>query len=226
QMREVDRLMVEEYSVSLVQMMENAGRNLAELSRRMLRGLTGRRICVIAGAGNNGGGALAAARHAANRGADVNVVLATDASGLSAMPAQQLDALRATGIALLPSGAALPAANLYVDGIVGYSLRGALRGRARDLAASLNAARAPILSLDVPTGLDVDSGEADPAAVRAAATMTLALPKPGLLIPSARPFVGQLYVADISVPAALYARLGLAIPALFSTDTLLRLEVR
>ena len=83
-----------------------------------------------------------------------------------------------------------------------------------------------MLSLDVPTGLDVDTGDADDGAVRASATMSLALPKPGLIAPAARPFVGELYLADISVPPALYAQLGLAVPALFSADTLLRLQLR
>ncbi|MGQ9850748.1 MAG: NAD(P)H-hydrate epimerase, partial [Aggregatilineaceae bacterium] len=72
QMAEVDRLMIEEYGILLIQMMENAGRNLAEQARRMLGGdLTDRRIVVLCGAGNNGGGGMVAARHLHNRGARV-----------------------------------------------------------------------------------------------------------------------------------------------------------
>ncbi len=226
EMREVDRLMIEDYGITLPQMMENAGRNLAELAGRMLGGLSGRRICFVAGSGNNGGGALAAARHASNRGARVDVVLSAGPPQLGAMPARQLASLKAMGVIPQAAGVGLPEADLYVDGIVGYSLRGALRGRPRDLAAALNAGSGPVLSLDVPTGLDVDTGDADDGAVRASATMSLALPKPGLIAPAARPFVGELYLADISVPPALYARLRLAVPALFSADTLLRLQLR
>ncbi len=223
QMREVDRLMIDEYGVSLVQMMENAGRNLAELAGRMLGGLSGRRICFVAGGGNNGGGALAAARHASNRGARVDVVLSAEPSRLGAMPAHQLASLAAMAVIPQAAGVGLPEADLYVDGIVGYSLRGALRGRARDLAGALNAAPQPALSLDVPTGLDVDTSEADAETVRASATLALALPKQGLLVPAARPFVGELYMADISVPSALYDRLGVSVGPMFSDDTLLHL---
>jgi len=226
QMREVDRLMIEEYGISLPQMMENAGRNLAELAGRVLGGLSGRRLCFVAGSGNNGGGALAGARHASNRGAIVDIVLSAEPSQLGAMPVRQLASLKAMGVIPQPLAAGLPKADLYVDGIVGYSLHGALRGRARDLAASLNAVPRATLSLDVPTGLDVDTGAAAGSAVHAFATMTLALPKPGLIGAAARTFVGDLYLADISVPPELYARLGLAVPALFSTDTLLWLQLR
>jgi NAD(P)H-hydrate epimerase len=88
QMIEVDRLMIEEYGILLIQMMENAGRNLAEQARRMVGGeLTGRRIVVLCGRGNNGGGGMVAARHLNNRGAMVEVVLAGDPAGLKEVPA-------------------------------------------------------------------------------------------------------------------------------------------
>lgn len=224
QMREVDRLMIEEYGISLLQMMENAGRNLAELAGRLLGGLSGRRICFVAGSGNNGGGALAGARHASNRGAIVDVVLASDSSRLGVVPALQLASLEAMGIAPRNAGEKLPQADMYVDGIIGYSLRGNVTGDARELVTSLNAHPGVVLSLDVPTGLDVDTGVTAGDVVRAFATMTLALPKPGLLTPAAAPFVGELYLADISVPPGLYARLGLDVPALFSADALLHLQ--
>ena len=124
------------------------------------------------------------------------------------------------------AGSGLPEADLYIDGIGGYNLHGALRGRVHDLAVALNAGSGPVLSLDVPTGLEVDTGVAAEGAVRASATMSQVLPKPGLIAPAARPFVGELYLADISALPALNARLGLAVPALFSPDTLLRLQLR
>lgn len=224
QMREVDRLMIGEYGITLLQMMENAGRNLAELARRILGGLSGRSLCFVAGAGNNGGGALAAARHASNRGAKVSIVLSDEPSRPDTIPGRQLASLKAMGVTPQSAGDALPDADLYVDGMVGYGLHGALRARVIELAAALNAATGPVLSLDVPTGLDVDGGEPEPGTVRAYATMSLALPKPGLLTSSARRFVGELYLADISVPAILYARLGLAVGPIFSNDTLVRLS--
>ena len=82
----------------------------------------------------------------------------------------------------------------------------------------------PILSLDTPSGLDTTSGTPGSPCIRATATLTLALPKTGLLTPEARAFVGDLYLADISVPPELYRRLGLDIGPLFADDTLIRVS--
>ena len=91
QMVEVDRLMIEEYGIELIQMMENAGRNLAELSRRTLGGdISGRRIALLCGAGNNGGGGMVAARHLHNWGAEVFVQFVGDPVRIKDIPAQQL----------------------------------------------------------------------------------------------------------------------------------------
>jgi len=100
QMAEVDRLMIDEYGILLIQMMENAGRNLAELARRMLDGkLAGRKIVALCGAGNNGGGGMVAARHLHNRGADVSVKFVGDAARLKEIPAHQWRILQALGLA-------------------------------------------------------------------------------------------------------------------------------
>ena len=210
QMREVDWLMVEEYRVSLPQMMENAGQNLAHLARsRFLDGdPRGRRVVVLAGSGGNGGGGLACARHLHNWGADVEVRLASQASRLADVPRQQLAILEPMGVPVATAGdeVELPDADLLVDAIVGYSLAGAPTGGAASLVRAANAHPAPVLALDVPTGVDSTIGAVHESAVRAVATMTLALPKTGLLGDEARPYVGELYLADIGVPPALYAR--------------------
>lgn len=99
QMIEVDRLMIAEYGIRLVQMMENAGRNLAELSRRLLDGeLSGKRIAVLCGGGNNGGGGMAAARHLHNRGAEVELVVAAPPDRIKDEPARQVRTLAKMGI--------------------------------------------------------------------------------------------------------------------------------
>ena len=99
QMVEVDRLMIEEYQISLVQMMENAGRNLAELARQMLGGTVAEKhIAVLSGAGNNGGGGLAAARHLHNWGAKIGLELAYDPARLKDVPARQWRILGTMGI--------------------------------------------------------------------------------------------------------------------------------
>lgn len=93
QMREVDRLMVEEVRIELLQMMENAGRALAEQARRHLDGLRGKRVLVLAGSGGNGGGGMAAARRLSIVGADVRVLLAREPELLQGVPRRQLDVL-------------------------------------------------------------------------------------------------------------------------------------
>ena len=114
---------------------------------------------------------------------------------------------------------------LAIDGIIGYSLRGRPRGEAGKLIRWANAVAAPVLSLDVPSGLDAATGQPFDPTVQAEATLTLALPKQGLRSEAGRPLVGELYLADIGVPPRLYARppLALQVPDLFATHDLVRL---
>jgi len=100
----------------------------------------------------------------------------------------------------------------------GYSLGGPPQGRGADLNAAADESRVPILALDVPSGLSAETGEAFAPTIRANQTLTLALPKIGLLHPAARPYVGELFVVDISVPATLYQRVGVAVGRLFAAS--------
>ncbi|MEX2159707.1 MAG: NAD(P)H-hydrate epimerase [Dehalococcoidia bacterium] len=224
QMREVDRVMIHELGISLVQMMENAGLQLADLVRRLLAStLTGRRVAVLAGRGNNGGGGLAAARRLDAWGARVSVVIADAPERFQDVPAMQLDILRRMNVPVSQFDGTLPAHDVLVDALIGYGLEEAPRGATRDLIAAANESAAPTISLDAPSGVDVDTGEAPGEAIRAQATLTLALPKIGLLESGARPLVGELYVADIGVPPSVYAGLGLDPPPLFADGQLVRL---
>jgi NAD(P)H-hydrate epimerase len=228
QMREVDRLMVEEYRIELIQMMENAGRNLAWLAKHMLDDdIADRPIVVLAGRGNNGGGGLAAARHLLNWGAWVQVLLAHPRTGYSGTAAHQLAVLEAMEVPLAwaEEGWELPPTDLVIDAIVGYGLRGEPQGVVADLIRLANSSVAPILSLDVPSGLASDDGYLYAPHVRAAATMTLALPKAGLVAPAAMEAIGQLYLADIGVPPLLYEHLGLDVPPLFAAGTVVKVNV-
>jgi len=214
QMREVDRIMVEDLGIELVQMMENAGRNLAQLALRRFNPAS---VIVLAGPGGNGGGGLVAARHLASRGAVVHVALSRPAEEFAGVPAHQLAILQRMRIPLMEG--ATTDADLILDALIGYSLRGNPRGDTRDLIDWTNGSGSPVLSLDTPSGLDVTTGEAADPCVAATATMTLALPKVGLL---GAPQVGELWLADISVPAAVYRAFGMEVGNLFSEDTLVR----
>lgn len=233
QMAEVDRLMIEQYHIGLLQMMENAGRSLAEQARRTLGGgLRGRRIVVLCGAGNNGGGGMVAARHLHNRGAQVQARLAVDPDHLKQVPRQQwriLEKLRLTGAepgdrggaeATISNSPGLRPADLLIDALIGYGLRGDPRGAIADWIQRANRSERPILALDAPSGLDTTSGQPGSPCIRAAATLTLALPKTGLMEANARPYVGELFVADIGVPPELYAEIGIPAEAWFEEDSI------
>ena len=214
QMRAVDHVMVEDLHIELVQMMENAGRSLAELA--IIR-FSPRSLTILAGPGGNGGGGLVAARHLANRGCQVQVVL-TEPGHLTPVPAHQADILARMGVTI----ASRPAtADLIIDAMIGYSLRGDPAGAAAQLITWANDQAAPVLALDTPSGLDLTTGTAANPAVWAAATLTLALPKVGLLD---APNVGELYLADISVPPLVYQRMGIPVPELFRQASLLRID--
>lgn len=217
QMREVDRIMVEDLRIELPQMMENAGRGLAEVAMSQF---APRRVAVLVGPGGNGGGGLVAARHLHNRGVAVIVVLAGPESRLTALPAHQLDILRRMGATVVDATAGgwqevvsegTGAADLIVDALVGYSLVGEVDGVMAALVEWANLHRAPILSLDVPTGVDATSGVVGRTHIKAEATATLALPKTGLANLEA---VGRLFLIDISVPPGAYAVLGMEVPPL------------
>jgi NAD(P)H-hydrate epimerase len=224
QMVEVDRLMIEEYQIELIQMMENAGRNLAELARRELGGqVAGKPIAILCGAGNNGGGGLVAARHMHNWGAEVRLNLAFDASRLKEVPAHQWRILSQMGLDT-KANTDLTGVDLIIDALIGYGISGDPRQPVAGWIESANNSGKPILALDAPSGLDATTGIPGNPCIKAAATLTLALPKTGLLTRQAKNYVGELYLADISVPPELYLHLGIEVPNLFASDSILKVN--
>jgi NAD(P)H-hydrate epimerase len=214
QMREVDRIAVEDFGLDILQMMENAGRNLAANVMDMLGGVGSLgEVTVLAGAGGNGGGGLCSGRHLHNRGYKVNLILDREATALRGAASTQLRILQAAGLGLVAStGAqeALRRADIVVDALIGYSLRGAPRGRVAELIELSNEHAKRVLSLDVPSGLNATTGQTPGAAVNPDRTLTLALPKTGLASLS-----GELYVADIGIPSEVYRPLGLSFRPFF-----------
>jgi NAD(P)H-hydrate epimerase len=227
-MIQVDRLMVDQLGIHLSQMMENVGRSLAELARsRFLAGDPGeKRICILAGSGGNGGGAMVCARHLSNGGAAVQLYLTKPEDQLTGVNRIQVEILQKIGT--IQATADLPPISyqpdLIVDGIIGYNLNGAAMGRAAQLINWANAQLTPILALDLPSGLHANTGEVFTPVIKATATMTLALPKLGLKNP-AQPVVGELYLADIGVPPGLYANpsINLQVGSIFSEKSIIRL---
>ncbi len=206
QMRECDRVTIEELGLPGLVLMENASRSVAGEAVDMLdRDMAGAMVTVVCGRGNNGGDGFAVARHLGNAGADVRVLLVGEAAKLKG------DALFNCGLykkiggtvneihetADLRSGFGNP--DLIVDGLLGTGFKGPVRGIYREVIDGINSAAAPVLAIDIPSGVEGDSGIAE-TAVRARRTVTFGLPKPGLLLPPGREFSGEVIVADIGIP--------------------------
>ncbi len=206
QMREVDRIALEETGPNVFQMMENAGRDLALLAIEVLgRGWEKAKIITLAGGGGNGGGGICASRHLANHGAKVKLCLA-DPDHLGEVPSFQRRIFGFTsGKEIGATGVREESADLILDALIGYGLKSAPQGATADLIRWANEANAGILSLDLPSGVNATTGEAPGEVIKARWTMTLALPKTGLLPNN----TGQLFLADIGIPEAIYRRLGL-----------------
>jgi len=234
QMAEVDRSAVEEFGITLLQMMEQAGSHLADVVRLEVRGdLLDRRVVVAIGPGNNGGGGLVAARHLINRGAAVRVVLARPALRMSEAAQHQLATLIAMGadccvatydLADDELEHVLANADVVVDAVLGYRIDDAPRGEAERLIGFIVRAGRPVVSLDLPSGLDPDTGEAAGIAITATATLTLALPKPGLFRGEGPDRAGRVYLGDIGLPEALYAGLGISAGHPFSAGRIVLLD--
>lgn len=206
QMREVDRIAMEETGPNLFQMMENAGRNLALQAIEVLgNGWQKANIVVLAGLGGNAGGGICAARHLANRQANVQLAL-SNPDGLGEVPAFQRKIFRSTSGREVETSA-MPGLrpDLILDAVIGYSLRGAPRGAALEFIQWANNTGTAILSLDVPSGVDSTTGQSEGEYMHAQWTMTLALPKTGL-IPEK---TGALFLADIGIPEKVYSNMAL-----------------
>lgn len=228
-MIEVDRLMMEDYRISLFQMMENAGRCLAILAREIA--LDGapedKRVVVLTGGGGNGGGALTAARRLVTWGAKVCVVTAQGRDQMADVPKAQLDILLGLEnvVEMTVEEIDVPI-DVILDGLIGYSLTGAPRGQAAALIEWANQCPAPTLALDVPSGYDAQTGTIAEPAIQASATLTIAMPKLGMQSESAAHHIGALYCADISVPPELYQDLtpSLDIGFLFKQGDIIRIQ--
>ena len=224
QMIEVDRLMMKEWGINLFQMMENAGRNLAELTRRQLGGsVQAKNVVVLCGTGNNGGGGMTAARHLHNWNANVEVILVGSEMQLKEIPAHQWNILKKIGITTTDTN--LSHAEMILDAMLGYGANGNPRSPIAEWIQMANESGGSILSLDSPSGLDTTTGIPTLPCIRASATLTLALPKTGLLTSTAKPFVGELFLADIGVPPELYTASSLGFSAIvpFQKDSIVRL---
>jgi len=231
-MIEVDRLMIECYGIKLIQMMENAGRNLAIHVKQQLGEISERtNICVVVGNGKNGGGGLTAARFLSNWGANVTVLIITSLDKFKDVPLKQLEIINHLPVSVVFAGNNSHHINwekcdLIIDAIFGYGLNREPNGLVADTINKMNIMNCPVISLDTPSGLDTNTGYISDTVVQANSTLTLALPKIGLVNNGSHKYVGDLYLGDISVPPLLYCQLGLEVPPIFSQNSVVLYKKR
>lgn len=219
QMAEIDTLMMEHIGVTTLQLMELAGYGVADAARRRIDMQVPRNVVALAGTGGNGGDAMVAARLLAGWGHQCTVLLSHPRPAHTGITAHQLASLNALGIPVVEAAdiTSLPNTDLILDGLVGFSLRGHPRGEIARLIHLANAHPAPILAIDLPSGLNADTGEAGEPCIIADETVTLALPKTGLMAAHGS-ITGSIVVADIGVPPQVYASIGIEVePRIFAS---------
>lgn len=218
EMRDVDRVAVNDIGLQLLQMMENAGRILAW----HVRDVRESDVIVVAGNGGNGGGGLTCARHLVNRDIPVQVVLDRPPEELSGAAAHQCHILNEMDVSVISDIELLANADertTIVDALIGYGLSGDIRSPVDEYINWMNDFSGSTVSLDVPSGIDATTGETLGEAVAPDRTVTLALPKTGLDAPT-----GELYLADISIPRTVYDRLDIAYEPPFGDADWVQLE--
>ena len=234
QMRKVDDLMINKYGIELIQMMENAGANLAELAINLMKKSSdnnnSRNVVVACGLGNNGGGGMVAARHLSNHGFNVTVVLTGAESKLKSIPLKQWNILKKLPVGMIIANSSdtlgvFNEADIIIDAIIGYGMYGELKGiPAHVIHEILNTQNQNVLSLDAPSGLNTTTGDFnEELCIKAFATMTLALPKTGLVQENAKECFGTLYLADISVPPNLLEDIGLSQQTFFTDLSIIQI---
>lgn len=206
--RELDRICVDDLGIPEICLMENAGMGVISVALSMLGKSRSRNVTIMVGGGNNGGDGLVAARGLSFMGVRVTVALLKPESGMRGSSRVNLEMLRENGTCrLLPVAgdakavsSAIEGADIIIDAMTGIGLKGGLGDFEQAVVKRLNDAKTPILSVDIPSGLDADSGRPMPVAVKATATVTFAAQKTGLGAAAAAEYAGQVYVAEIGAP--------------------------
>jgi len=215
QVREAAALAQERFGIGVDWLMEAAGWQVA----RYCKG----RTAVACGVGNNAGDGLAAARHL-HRWGRLASVSCLDAGKLRGPAARELAALQKLGVEVVDT-LMLDGAEVVLDAIFGTGLSRAPEGDFAAWIQAINASGARVVAVDLPSGLDADTGVAYAPTVQAHVTVTLGLPKTGLLNNDGLRLAGEVWVADIGMPLEVYRALGIDVPAtLFSTQDNFRIE--
>jgi ADP-dependent NAD(P)H-hydrate dehydratase / NAD(P)H-hydrate epimerase len=221
QMRAIDRRAIEEIGIPGFELMEKAGRGIADFIKDILNGETkGRRVAIFCGRGNNGGDGYVIARYLHSWGATVQVFLLAEHSQIEGDALVNLQKIEQVGLRITKIGVrdALPilsGVDLVVDGIFGTGFHGQVEPGIAKVIDYLNSSGVPILAIDTPSGLDNDTGGVTGTCIKATYTATLALPKIGQYFYPGRGQCGQIKIIDIGIPAEAVA--GEEIPVNLTT---------
>jgi len=210
--KRLDERAEKEFGIPRMVLMENAGASVAIAMEKVFGALDGKRVTILCGKGGNGGDGMCAARHLVAHGASVVVGLIGERTALAGETLANwtiLDKMGLTPKELRTDGdvpwvrAAVGAADYVVDGLVGVGAKLPLTGLIAEVVKAINASGKPVVAIDAPSGLNVDSGRVEDPCVRAALTVTLGLAKRGLILHPGTASVGKLVVADLTFPLAL-----------------------
>ncbi len=210
EVRAFDAWAINTLGIPGVVLMENAGRSCAELIEDKLKDVAEPKVCIFCGTGNNGGDGYVIARHLINRGIRVAVVVCGDRNKIKGDAKTNLDILEQMGESierLNPAGCDIADrvklfsadAGIIVDSLFGTGLRGQLSDEYRLLIESINACNSPIMAVDIPSGLDCDTGEPLGAVIRAAWTVTFVAVKKGFVSARTVQYTGEIFVASIGI---------------------------
>jgi len=227
EMRKIDLTAIEEYGIPSIVLMENAGVEVVRQMENILGNLHNKKISIFTGTGNNGGDGFVVARHLYNQGAKVKVFLIGSKTAVLGDALTNLQIITHMGIDILEVAnqhdwekvkIAMTFTDCLVDALLGTGFTGKLRDNMIQVVESINKMNKIIVAIDVPTGVDADTGQIQSVAVKANHTITLALAKQGLLLYPGASYVGELSVADIGIPRLLLSDLSIQQNLITSND--------
>lgn len=205
--KELDARAFRRYGVSTLILMENAGRAIAEEAISMLKS-SKTQVAILCGKGNNGGDGFVAARYLLTKGVNVEVFLVTGGSALREEAAINLEILRKLEQKIFNVKEdnlesvknRIKTADLVIDGLLGIGAKGKLEGVLRQVIDVVNELKIPVLSIDIPSGLDADTGMSLGVSVKANRTVTFAAKKQGMVLGQGHKYCGRVVVRDLGLP--------------------------
>ncbi len=198
QMMDIERMAVESQKVPLIELMEAAGKSVADLSSSLAGPKS--EIAVYCGKGNNGGDGLVAARFLKKAGHDVTVYLCFPKEEFKGIAKEALENAKADLVNITDfKKESCPSPDLVIDALFGFNLKGEIRGSAADAVSQINKVKAIVVSVDVPSGVDADTGKIDGSVVRADHTVTFTCPKIGTVINPGAGMSGRIHLVDIGI---------------------------